>query len=60
MNYVKLEISKPSEDKEPQRRHKKQRPIHSQIQKSHTNSKLEAVVYTQRTYRVKQREEKKN
>lgn len=49
MNYVKLEISKPSEDKEPQRRHKKQRPTLSYSSESYKNPRPEAIILVPRT-----------
>lgn len=45
--------NKQKQGKEPQTRHKKQKSTCLPSQESHKNAKLEAIICTQRTYRIK-------
>lgn len=50
-NLIMSKLDKENQQKEPspKRRHKDQRPTHSHIQESHKNTKLEEIIYVQRT-----------
>lgn len=48
-NHIEVGQGKCTEGKEPQRRYKKQRLTHSCTREYHTNTKMKALIYTQRT-----------